>query len=83
MTPVKKKIKLAKVKKKAQTFKIKVTQAQGTVTYKSSNKKIKVTSTGKVTVKKGTKKGKYKITVTAAGNGKYNMGVKTVTVIVK
>ena len=42
-----------------------------------------MTSSGKVTVKKGTKKGKYKINVIAAGNGNYNMGVKTVTVVVK
>ena len=83
VNPTTKKFKVAKVKKKAQSFQIKATQAQGKVTYKSSNSKVKVTAKGKVTVKKGTKKGKYKITVTAAGNANYNKGVKTVTVVVK
>ena len=83
VTPATKKLKAAKVKKKAQSFTIKTTQAQGRITYKSSNKKVKVTSSGKVTVKKGTKKGKYKITVTASGNGNYKKGVKNVMIIVK
>ena len=83
VSPTTKKFKVAKLKKKAQSFQIKVTQAQGKVTYKSINKKVKVTAKGKVTVKKGTKKGNYKITVTAAGNGNYNKAVKTVIVVVK
>ena len=82
-TPATKKFKAAKVKKKAQSFKIKVTQAQGRITFKSSSSKVKVTTAGKVTVKKGTKKGKYRITVTAAGNGNYKQGVKTITVVIK
>lgn len=83
VAPVTKKLKATKVKKKAQSFTIKTTQAQGKITYKSSNKKVKVTSAGKVTVKKGTKKGKYKITVIASGNGNYKNGVKNVTIIIK
>lgn len=83
VTPVTKKFKVAKVKKKAQSFQLKVTQAQGKITYKSSSSKVKVTATGKVTVKKGTKKGKYRITVTANGNENYNKGVKTVVITVK
>lgn len=83
VTPDAKKLKAAKVKKKAQSFQIKVSQSQGKISYKSSSSKVKVTSGGKVTVKKGTKKGKYRITVTAAGNGNYNKGVKTVVITVK
>jgi hypothetical protein len=86
-------VKLAKVKKKARTVApLKVTSAQGAVSYKvaGGNKKSKKalklnTKTGKVTVKKGTKKGKYtiKVTVTAKGNAKYKAGSKTVSVTVK
>lgn len=66
----------AKSKKKT-TFTAKkafnVKNAAGKVTYKKTkgNSKVKVASNGKVTVKKGLKKGKYvvKVTVTDAGNG--------------
>ena len=65
----------------------KVTKAQGKVAYKktSGNKKITVTSNGKITVKKGLKKGTYtvKVKVTAAGNANYNKATKTVTIKVK
>ena len=65
----------------------KVTKAQGKVTYKkaSGNKKITVASNGKITVKKGLKKGTYpvKVKVTAAGNLNYNKATKTVTIKVK
>ncbi len=71
-----------------------VTKAQGKVTYKLSiakkNKKnfkkyFKVAKNGKITVKKGLKKGTYKvkIKVTAAGNSKYNKATKTITIKVK
>ena len=58
-------------------------KGQGAKTYakKSGNKKIVIDKkTGKVTVKKGLKKGKYKVTVAvkAAGNGNYK--AKTVKV---
>ena len=82
-------VKKAKVKKKAQKVSgaIKVTGAQGKVTYakKSGSAKLKVASNGKITVKKKTKKGTYKVKVVvkAAGNGNYNAATKTVTVKVK
>ena len=78
------KIKASAIKKKAKTFTIKVTKAQGKVTYKSSaSKYIKVARNGKVTIRKRTPKGKYKITVTAAGKGIYGKKSKVITIIVK
>ena len=71
---------------------ITVKLAQGTVTYmitggnKKSKKALKINkNTGKITVKKKTKKGTYKIkvTVSAAGNNQYEAGSKTVTVNVR
>lgn len=85
-------LKYAKLKTKKLTLAskktIKLSKAQGTVTYKktSGNKKISVNKkTGKITVKKGLKKGTYKvkIKVTAAGNASYKAKVKTVTVKIK
>ena len=64
-----------------------VTKAQGKVTFAKvkGNKKITVSSTGKVVVKKGLKKGTYKVTVkvSAAGNGDYLAGSKTVALKVR
>ncbi len=80
------------LKKKAQTIDVKkalaVSKAQGKVTYakKSGNKKITVNKkTGKITVKKGLKKGTYKVyvKVTAAGNAYYKASAKTVKVTIK
>lgn len=67
---------------------IKVSKAKGTVTYtiKSGIKGIKVNKkSGKITLKKGLKKGKYsvKIKVRAAGKGAYLPATRTVTVKVK
>ena len=86
-------IKYSKLKKKNQTLKvskvIKTTdKGQGTVTYKkkSGNKKITINKkSGKITVKKGLKKGMYKlkIKVTAAGNAKYESATKAVTIKVE
>ena len=79
-------VKLSKVKKKAQTVKaLTVTKNQGKVIYaKVSGKSyFKVNSkTGKITVKKGTPKGKYtvKVKVTAKGNKNYKSKSKTVAV---
>lgn len=81
----------SKVKKKAQSVKASkaftVKKAQGKLSYKklSGSKKITVSKAGKVTVKKGTKKGTYKakVKVTAAGNATYKSGSKTVTLAVK
>ena len=84
--------KYAKVKKKAQSFKInkyvKAVKAQGKVTYTKvkGNKKITINSkTGKAKIKKGLKKGKYKIKVkvTAAGNAYFKPISKVVTLTVK
>ena len=78
--------------KKKMTFTAKkaftVKKNQGKVTYKkaSGNSKITVSKAGKVTVKKGLKKGKtysIKVKVTAAGNANYKKGTKTATLKVK
>ena len=77
------------LKKKAQAFTMGTTvNSKGTLTYKklSGSSAITVNSkTGKVTVKKGIKKGTYKtkIKVSAAAKGNYKAGSKTVTVTVK
>ena len=87
-------VSLSKVTKAAQTVACPVTvsKAQGTVTYaKASGSSANVTvdsKTGKLTVKKGTKKGTYtvKIKVTAKGNTNYNSAtskVLTVKIVVK
>ena len=85
-------VKFSKVKKKTQKLKeskvIKVVKkGQGTVTYakKSGTKKITINKkTGKVTVKKGLKKGTYKVKVKvkAKGNANYKAS-KWKTVIFK
>jgi len=86
----KKTVKAKKLKKKKQVISpITVKNAQGTVSYKitggnkKSKKALKINAkNGKITVKKKTKKGTYKVKVkvTAAGNKSYNAGSKTVTV---
>ena len=84
-------VKYSAVKKKAQTVAAKnaftVSKAQGKVTYKKTggNKNITVSSAGKLTVKKGLKKGSYpvKVKVTAAGSDNYKSASKTVTATVK
>ena len=86
------KIKYSKLKKKAQTVKIRkaltVKKAKGKVTYKKKkgNKKITVNKkSGKIKIKKGLKKGTYpvKIKVTAAGTKNYKKGSRTVSVKIK
>lgn len=86
-------VRYANLKKKNQTLKntklISFTKkGQGTITYTkvSGNKKITINKkTGKVTVKKGLKKGTYKIKikVRAAGNAKYKALTKTVIIKIK
>ena len=75
---------------KAKSFQIAAVADSGnaiTFTATTTNSKIKVSSTGKVTVKKGLKKGTYKVTVkakTAAGNGyKACKESKTYTIKIK
>ena len=64
-----------------------VSKAKGKVTYSKSSgeSKITVSSAGKITVKKGLKKGTYKVKVKvkAAGNDTYKAATKTVTVTIK
>ena len=90
-------LKAKKLKKKAQTVKrakaVTVSKPRGTVKYTLSSvskakfkKYFKVNAkTGKITMKKGLKKGTYtvKIKVSAAGNGNYLPAAKTAKVIVK
>lgn len=85
-------VKRATVKKKAQTVKLTVTKAKknkGKVTYsisktaKKLQKYIKVNKNGKVTLKKGAKKGTYKITVSVAGYKKFAPKTTTVKIKVK
>ena len=91
-------VKYARLKKKTQTIKassaFSVKNAIGNVTYKvktydkKAKKKITVSSSGKVTVKKGLKKGKYtlKVNVTdkgGAGKDGITYKPKTVTVTLK
>ena len=79
-------VKLKKVKKRAQAIAIKaaidIRDAVGNITFKkvSGNKKIAVSKTGKVTVKKGLKKGVYrvKVSVVASGNANYADATKAV-----
>ena len=86
------KVKYAKLKKKAQKLAVgkflTVKKQEGKVTYvkKSGNKKITIAKkTGKVTVKKGLKKGTYKVrvAVTAAGSEGFEAGTKTETFKIK
>ena len=86
------KVKASKLKKKKQIIKRKkafiIKNAEGKVTFrkKSGSKRLKINKkTGAITVKKGTKKGTYKmkVKVTAAGNQSYKTGSKTVTVKVR
>ena len=84
-------VKASKLKKKKQTIKkakaFNITGAQGTMAFKkvSGNKQLMISKKGNITVKKGTKKGTYriKVLVTAAGNENYKAGSKTITVKVK
>ena len=88
-------VKYVKLSKKKQTIAAKkaftVGGAQGIVTYKvakydkKAKKKINISKTGKITIKKGVKKGTYKlkVKVTAAGNRNYLADTKTVTLKVR
>lgn len=77
-------VKASALKKKSQSVKLQAKATAGTITYKklSGNKKIAVSSSGNVTVKKGLKKGTYKVKVrfTAAKTAKYS--AKTITKII-
>lgn len=87
------KVKASKLKKKALVIKrrkaMRVSGAKGDVTYKlvkGNKKRFKVYSkTGKIKIKRGTKKGSYKIKVriTAAGNSQYKSKSKLVTIKIR
>ncbi|SDB22295.1 hypothetical protein [Eubacterium oxidoreducens] len=82
---IKAKLKNKKTTKKY-TFKIgAASKTSVKVVKKSGNKKITVSSKGKVTVKKGIKAGTYKVKVkiTAASSSKYKKATKTVTLKIK
>ena len=94
VSTTKKTVKAKTLKKAKKVVKaIKVTGAQGTVTYKKVSvnkkklaKKFAVNKkTGKITLKKGLKKGVYKlrVKVSAAGNDSFLPAEKTVTVRIK
>ena len=86
-------VKKSTLKKKQKTYKlgVKVNDGgmHGVVTYKvtkypkKGKKYISVSSKGKVTLKKGAKKGTYKIKITAAKAGGYKKTSRTVTIKVK
>lgn len=87
-------VKYKKIKNKAKTLGVTkvinfINKGQGTITYakSSGNKKITVNKkTGKITIKKGLKKGTYKVKVKvqALGNNLYKKSkVKTVTVRIR
>lgn len=87
------KVKYKKLKKKAQKLKVSkvirfVKKGDGKVSYAklSGNKKIRVNGkTGQVTIKKGLKKGTYKVKVKvkAAGNAACKPSAKTVTIRIR
>ena len=80
----KKTFKASTLKKGKKTFTIGAkASGSGKVTYQSSGKWVKVTKNGRVTVKKGAKKGTYKITVTAAADGNYKKASKVIKIVVK
>lgn len=84
-------VKYSKVRKKAQTVApLKVSNASGYVTYSGkgtdskSKKALKINAkTGKVSVKKGTKKGTYKMKVTVSASGDEKTITKTISIKVK
>ena len=84
----KKTLKYKSLKKKSLSFSLGASaNSKGKISCKkvSGLSKIKVSSSGKITLKKGMKKGSYKvkIKVSAKAKGYYNAGSKTVTVTVK
>lgn len=78
--------KASSLKKAKKTFKLK-TSAKTKVTYtvsgKNAKKYISVSKSGKVTVKKGIKKGTYKIVIKAKSTSNYNKAQKTVKIVIK
>ena len=75
------------LKRKKVVFSLKAkTSGNGKLTYKvtkGKSKYITVSKTGKVTLKKGCKKGTYKITITASATEKYKAATKVISIKVK
>lgn len=86
-------LRLAKLKKRAQSFKVGARGAKTTVTFslvkgspgKKCKRYVKLGKAGKVTFKKGAPKGTYrlKVRLRAAKGENYQLASKTVTVVVK
>ena len=79
----KKAYKASSLKKKAKKFSVKVAGATYTVKGKKAKKYIKVSKKGKVTVKKGIKKGIYKVVIKTKATKNHKAGKKTVRIIIK
>lgn len=89
------KIKYSTIKKKKLTVKARdiftISKAQGKITFsveeydKKAQKKITLSKSGNLNIKKGLKKGTYslRVNVYADGNKKYNFAKKTVKLIIK
>lgn len=80
--------KASKLKKKDKSFNLKTKAVSKSVTYtvkgsKNANKYIKVSKNGKVTIKKGIKKGIYKVVIKAKATKNHLAGTKTIRVIIK
>ena len=76
------------IKKKGKTFNLKTKAISKKVTYKVTGKKsakkyIKVSKNGKVTIKKGIKKGTYKIVIKAKATKNHKQGKKVVKITIK
>ena len=75
------------LKRKKVVFSLKAkTSGNGKLTYKvtkGKSKYITVSKTGKVTLKKGCRKGTYKITITASATEKYKAATKVISIKVK
>ncbi|WP_035795127.1 leucine-rich repeat protein [Butyrivibrio sp. WCD3002] len=91
ITANKNEIDASKLKKKDQTVNIKIGRSKGKITAKNaSSRKLKKFLTVKVkgrkvicTLKKGAKKGIYKVKVTVGKKGKFKKTVKTIEITVK
>lgn len=83
LKPTKATVKAKALKKAAKTVTIKASAASGAKVTYSSSKGISVSKNGKVTIKKGTKKGTYTVTATAAEVAGYKSASAKFTVRVK
>lgn len=80
--------KASALKKKDKSFKLKTKAVSKSITYtvkgsKNAKKYIKVSKNGKVTIKKGIKKGIYKVVIKAKATKNHLAGTKTIRVIIK